>query len=62
VKTLCQKLITIDILLSHVKIYKMSILTRLLEHKNLPKKNRENGSFGPEDKTDQYRENRKPFF
>jgi hypothetical protein len=29
VKTLCQKLMKIDILLSHVKLHKMSIITHL---------------------------------
>jgi hypothetical protein len=37
VKTLCAKLIKIDILLSHVKLNKLSIVTRPLEKKNFPK-------------------------
>jgi hypothetical protein len=38
VKTLCQKLITIDILLSHVKLHKMRIITHSSEQKKLSKK------------------------
>jgi hypothetical protein len=33
VKTLCEKLIKIDILLSHVKLSKLSIVTLLLKQK-----------------------------
>jgi hypothetical protein len=65
VKTLYQKLIKIDILLSHVKLQKMSIITHTSEQKKLSKKYkykkiRENGSV--ESKTDQNRENRNPIF
>jgi hypothetical protein len=38
VKSICQKLIKIDIMLSHVKLYKMSVLTRSSEQKNFQKK------------------------
>jgi hypothetical protein len=38
VKTLCQKLIKIDILLSHVKLYKMSLINMFVRAKNIPKK------------------------
>jgi hypothetical protein len=37
VETLCQKLITIDILLSHVKLHKMSIITKSSEQKKSKK-------------------------
>jgi hypothetical protein len=35
-KPFCQKLIKIDILLSHVNLHKMSIMTHLSEQKNFP--------------------------
>jgi hypothetical protein len=60
-KTLSQKLIKIEILLSLVKLYKISVLKHLSEQKNFPKKhankNRKNVSL--EGKTDQNRENQK---
>jgi hypothetical protein len=64
VKALCQKLIKIDILLSHVRLYKMSVSTRSSEEKKVLKKmGKKIGKIlNLEGKTDQNQEKRKPIF
>jgi translation elongation factor EF-4 len=57
-KSLGQKLIKIDILLSHVKLNKMSMVTHSSKEKKLPKKIMQKKS-DLEAKTDHNRENRK---